>query len=73
MPGHTMSVHTSYTQGVYGGDLIAFAANRSAAAPATPFDLQTDGLFPSLELACPFLDLRPRFKKSSQYKFFLLL
>lgn len=68
-----MSVHTSYTQGVYGRDLITFAANRSTAAPATPFDLTKDGLFPSLELACLFLDLRLRFKKSSQYKFFFLL
>lgn len=61
MPGHTMSVHTSYTQGIYSGDLLTFAANRSAAAPATPFDLTTDGLFLSLEIACPFLDLRLMF------------
>lgn len=53
-----MSVHTSYTQGIHSGDLLTFAANRSAAAPATPFDLTTDGLFLSLEIACPFLDLR---------------
>lgn len=46
-----MSVHTSYSQGVYSGDLLTFAANRSVAAPATPFDLITDGLFQSLELA----------------------
>lgn len=69
MPGHTMSVHTSYTQGVYGGDLITFAANRFTAAPATPFDLTKDGLFLSLELACLFLDLRNHLNINSSYFF----